>query len=132
MLLIKSYGLEVCAHYIVDIPMDSIDDTIEGARILSALRVEQVKCHSLYILKDTPIGEMYQRGEITPVSMEEYIERTISFLEYLSPDIVVQRLIGRAPEERTLFLQLGKKLVESPGAIGKENGRGKQVSGKKI
>ncbi|NLI58586.1 MAG: TIGR01212 family radical SAM protein [Clostridium sp.] len=107
-LLIKSYGLEVCAHYILDIPMDSLDDTIEGARILSALRVEQVKCHSLYILKDTPLGEMYQKREITPVSLEEYIERAISFLEYLSPKIVVQRLIGRAPKERTLFCNWGK------------------------
>ena len=34
---------------------------------------------------------------------EEYVERVISFLEYLHPDIVVQRLIGRAPEANTLF-----------------------------
>ncbi|AUG58166.1 TIGR01212 family radical SAM protein [Acetivibrio saccincola] len=130
-LLIKSYGLEVCAHYIVDIPMDSIDDTIEGARILSALRVEQVKCHSLYILKDTPIGEMYQRGEITPVSMEEYIERTISFLEYLSPDIVVQRLIGRAPEERTLFCNWGRSWWKVQELLEKKMEEENRFQGKK-
>jgi len=83
--------------------MDSMDDVIEGARILSALGVNQVKCHSLYILKDTVLGEMYKRGEIKHVTLEEYIERAISFLEYLDPSIVIQRLIGRAPEERSLF-----------------------------
>jgi radical SAM superfamily enzyme len=43
------------------------------------------------------------KGEFKPLSRDEFIERTILFLEYLDPGIVVQRLIGRAPEERTLF-----------------------------
>ncbi|NLL05305.1 MAG: TIGR01212 family radical SAM protein [Clostridiaceae bacterium] len=106
-LSIRSYGLECCAHYILDLPMDSMDDTIEGARILSALRVNQVKCHSLYILKGTELGDRYLKGEIVPVPYEEYIERAISFLEYLDPAIVIQRLIGRAPEERSLFCNWG-------------------------
>lgn len=106
-LRIKKHRLESCAHYIVDLPMDSMDDVTEGARILSALGVDQVKCHSMYILKNTVLGDMYERGEVLPVSMEEYIDRIITFLEYLDPRIVVQRLIGRAPEERTLFCNWG-------------------------
>ncbi|MCX8131067.1 MAG: TIGR01212 family radical SAM protein [Clostridia bacterium] len=104
---INSYGIDSCAHYILDIPMDSADDVIEGARIISALGVRQVKCHSLYYLKGTELGDMYSRGEITPLSAEDFIERAISFLEYLNPDIVIQRLIGRAPEERSLFCNWG-------------------------
>jgi uncharacterized protein len=104
---INNYGLMSCAHYIMDLPMDSLEDVIEGAKILSALKVNQVKCHSMYILKDTALGEMYINGEIKPLFLEDYIERTISFLEYLSPNIVIQRLIGRAPEERSLFCNWG-------------------------
>jgi radical SAM protein, TIGR01212 family len=100
---IKKYGLEACAHYITDLPMDSMEDVIEGAKIISALGVSQVKCHSLYILKDTALEKMYVSGEIVPISMEEFVDRTIAFLEYLNPQIVVQRLIGRAPAERTVF-----------------------------
>lgn len=106
-LRINRYGLESCAHYIVDLPMDGRDDVIEGARILSALGVNQVKCHSLYILKDTVLGEMYARGEIVPVTAEEYVERIVTFLEYLDPAAVIQRLAGRAPEGRTLFCNWG-------------------------
>jgi len=106
-LRINRHGLEACAHYIVDIPMDTVDDVAEGARIISALGVKQVKCHSLYILEDTVLGDMYLKGEIAPVTMEEFIERTIVFLEYLDPEIVVQRLLGRAPKERTLFCNWG-------------------------
>ncbi|NLM11471.1 MAG: TIGR01212 family radical SAM protein [Clostridiaceae bacterium] len=99
----KKYNIETCAHMIIDLPMDNIEDVIEGAKLLSAVGINQVKCHSLYILKDTKLGSLYSQGKIEPVTMEEYIERIITFLEYLSPDIVIQRLIGRAPEERSLF-----------------------------
>ncbi|HEX2926893.1 MAG TPA: TIGR01212 family radical SAM protein [Ruminiclostridium sp.] len=100
---IKKYDLEACAHYITDLPMDDLDDVTEGAKIISALGVSQVKCHSLYILKGTYLEQMYIRGEIMPVTMEEFVDRTIVFLEYLNPQIVVQRLIGRAPADRTVF-----------------------------
>lgn len=100
---IRKYRLEICAHYITDLPMDNVDDVTEGAKIISALGVSQVKCHSLFILKDTELERMYSRGEIQPITINEFIDRTIRFLEHLDPDIVVQRLIGRAPAERTVF-----------------------------
>lgn len=106
-LTLKYYGLEICAHYIADLPWDTMDDTVEGARVLSALGVNQVKLHSLYILKDTKLGRMYNEGFVKPLSMDEYVERTISFLENLDPEIAVQRLLGRAPEERSLFCSWG-------------------------
>lgn len=100
---IRKFNLEVCAHYITDLPMDDVEDVIEGAKIISALGVSQVKCHSLYILKGTELEKQYLSGEIKPVSMEDFVDRTILFLEHLNPEIVVQRLIGRAPAERTVF-----------------------------
>jgi radical SAM protein (TIGR01212 family) len=102
-LRIKRAGLEVCAHMINDLPADDINDVIEAAKVLSALGTDQVKCHSLYILENTALGKDYKEGRFTPLSMDEFIERTISFLEYLDPDIVIQRLIGRSPEGRSLF-----------------------------
>ncbi len=100
---IRKYGLEVCAHYITDLPMDNIEDVIEGAKIISALGVSQVKCHSLFILQGTELERMYSKGDIKPIESDEFIDRTIAFLENLNPDIVVQRLLGRAPAERTVF-----------------------------
>lgn len=101
---IKEKGLEVCAHLILNLPWDNLEDTIESAKIISALKVEQVKLHSLYIVKKTDLARLYQIGQINLLSREEYIERVIAFLEYLDPRIIIQRLIGRAPEENTLFV----------------------------
>lgn len=103
-LQIKQYGFESCIHLILNLPWDDEDDVIENAKLLSALRIEQVKLHSLYIVEGTPLGKQYQENHLRMISMEEYIERVITFLEYLDPDVVVQRLIGRAPKERTLFV----------------------------
>jgi len=46
---------------------------------------------------------MYKEGKIKIINKDEYIERMILFLEYLDPEIGIQRLFSRAPKERTLF-----------------------------
>ena len=106
-ILIKSYGFEICTHIILNLPWDDIDDFIEGAKIISALRIDSVKLHALYIVKNTKMAQMYENGDFTICSNEEYKNRVISFLEYLSPDITIQRLLGRAPEEETIFSNWG-------------------------
>ncbi len=100
---IRKYGFPVCAHLILNLPWDNDDDAVEGAKIISALGIEQVKLHALYIVKGTVLADWYQAGEVKLISQEEYMERVILFLEHLSSDIAVQRLIGRAPASNTLF-----------------------------
>lgn len=101
---IRSYGFRICTHLILNLPWDDNLDIVENAKILSALKIDEVKLHSLYILEDTILGSQYKKGEINMISKDEYIERVIMFLEYLDPKIVVQRIIGRAPEENSLFV----------------------------
>lgn len=102
-LRIKRWSLDVCAHLILNLPWDNNTDSVESAKIVSAMGVDQVKLHALYIVKNTKLAEWYQGGEITLISKEEYVDRVVGFLEHLHPDIVIQRLIGRAPEANTLF-----------------------------
>lgn len=102
-LRIKHYGFEVCAHMILNLPWDTMDDVIEGAKTLSALQVDQVKLHALYLVKNTKMARDYEAGDFTLISAEEYARRVVEFLRYLDPKIVLQRLVGRAPEENTIF-----------------------------
>lgn len=102
-LRIKRHGLGVCTHLILNLPWDDAADVIENAKVMSAVGVDQVKLHALYIVKGTVMADWYQDDKISLISMEEYINRVIIFLEHLHPDIVIQRLVGRAPETNTLF-----------------------------
>lgn len=101
---IKKYDFEICAHLILNLPWDNMMDVIESSKILSSLSVNHVKLHSLYIVKNTVLADMYQKGQIKLISKDEYIERVIGFLQYIHPEIIIQRLFGRAPKENTLFV----------------------------
>lgn len=104
----RKYGMEICAHLILNLPWDDDSDAEEAAKILSALGVNQVKLHSLYIEKDTELCRQYEAGEFRLISAEEYAVRVVRFLEFLSPEICVQRLVSRAPEENTVFCNWGR------------------------
>jgi radical SAM protein (TIGR01212 family) len=95
--------IDICAHVILNLPGDERIDIVETAKFLAAFPpVTQVKLHALYIVKGTKMAEEYLNGEIKLGSSIEYMERVILFLEHIRPDMVVQRIIGRAPAEHTL------------------------------
>lgn len=106
-LMLKKYNLRNCTHLILNLPWDDMTDAIEAAKIISALEVEEVKLHSLYIVKDTKIAEEYENKKFEMIDKEEYINRVIEFLRHLSPDIIVQRLLARAEEGKILFENWG-------------------------
>ncbi len=112
----KNYGFEVVAHVILDFPSDTMDDEIACAKILSALKVNGVKMHSLYIIPGTKMGRDYLDGKIKVLDAKEYILRAVTFLSYLDPQIVVHRIISTPPDNAIYSVGLSsaqaKKLVE--------------------
>ena len=71
-------------------------DVEEAAKLVSVLPVTEIKIHSLYIIKGTKLAKMYEKGDIKLLPPEEYAERVVLILSMLRPDIVVQRIVGRA------------------------------------
>ncbi|PKM82926.1 MAG: TIGR01212 family radical SAM protein [Firmicutes bacterium HGW-Firmicutes-14] len=106
-LRIKKYSMEVVTHLILNLPWDDETDVAESARICSALGVDFIKIHSLYVVQNTVLGDMYERGEFQIISLDEYIDRVILFLEHLNPEIVIQRLVGKGPQGNLLFCNWG-------------------------
>lgn len=102
-LQIKRYGFTICTHIILNLPQDTLRDCVETAKILSALKTDIVKLHSLYIARNTKLSYDYENGTITVCSKEEYLNRLVTFLEHLDPEIVVERLFSRVPEKDAVF-----------------------------
>jgi len=100
---LKKRKINICTHVIIGLPWDDDRDIVECAKILNVLGVDEVKIHALYILKNTVLGNMYLNGDISPISLEDYKKKVILFLRHLKNDIIVERIIGRAPEENSLF-----------------------------
>lgn len=106
-LQIHSYGFEICTHVILNLPYDNNRDVLEMAKIISALPIQAVKVHSLYIPKNTVLSKEYEEGNIKLCSKDEYIEKLIIFIEHLRPNIVVERLFSRIPDEDSSFSNWG-------------------------
>ena len=116
----KKYGLEVIAHVILNLPWDNLEDVVETAKIISVLQVDGVKLHSLYVVKDTPLEILYRKGKIKIGSLNEFINRAITFLEYLDPKIVIHRLAADPPHVGTVFGNWGLPKIEILNRIEKE------------
>lgn len=102
-MMIKKYNFDIAVHMILNLPYDDLEDVIEGAKILSALKVDFVKMHSLYIAKNTVMENEYLSGKLDLKTIDDYIQKASEFLAYLDKKIIIQRLVGRAPKEDTVF-----------------------------
>lgn len=93
-------GLRTCAHAIIGLPGEGMDDYLATARLISDLPVTDVKLHLLYVVRGTALEAMLLKGEYTPLSMDEYARAASAFIASLRDDIVVQRITGDPhPEE---------------------------------
>lgn len=91
---LKEKGIKVCVHLIDGLPGETKEMMVESAKAVAKLRPEFVKLHLLHILKDTVMAGEYEKGEIIPLTLEEYVDIIISQLEYFSPETVIQRITG--------------------------------------
>jgi uncharacterized protein len=95
----RQRGIEVGAHVILGIPGESRGDMQATARAIAALGLRSVKLHNLYAVHGTPLGEMATRGEVPFLSLEQYAQCAVDFVERLPCECVIDRLAGDAPPQ---------------------------------
>ncbi|MCX7765307.1 MAG: TIGR01212 family radical SAM protein [Candidatus Sumerlaeia bacterium] len=89
-------GIRVCAHVILGLPEEKREEMLASADLINQLKIEGVKIHSLYISRGAPLAKLYQEGKIKLLTLEEYIQVVCDYLEYLSPEVLIHRLVGEA------------------------------------
>ncbi len=98
--LTARFNLRQCAHVIIGLPGEGMDDYLSTARLISSLPVTDIKIHLLYVVRDTPLAAMFHAGGYAPLSLEEYSASVVRFIALLRKDIVIQRITGDPhPEE---------------------------------
>ena len=91
---LKAKGINVCIHIINGLPGESYEDMMHTARSIAGLHPHALKIHLLYILKNTPLADMYERGEFNSLTRDEYVTLVCDQLEILPKDIVIERVTG--------------------------------------
>ena len=97
--ILKEYDIPVVIHLIVGLPGEDISNVRETVEYVNRFATFGIKIHSIYVMQGTRLAEMYEKGEYTPPSMEEYIDSVIYILTHISPDTVVHRLTGDCPRD---------------------------------
>jgi radical SAM protein (TIGR01212 family) len=92
-------GIKTGAHIIFGLPGETKQEMLDEADILSELPLNNIKFHQLQIIKDTEMAKEYSEKpeNFNLFSLDEYIDFIITFLERLTPDIVIERFAGEVP-----------------------------------
>lgn len=102
---------EVCVHIIFGLPDESDEDMINTAKKVAELAPEQVKIHLLHVIKDTPLGDEYLRGDYIPLDRARYISLVVEALKLLPPETVICRLTGDGIAEDLLAPEYSKRKI---------------------
>lgn len=91
---LRKRNINVVVHIINGLPFETKEMMLDTVKYLNKLDIQGIKIHMLFILKDTPILNLYNTTNFHILSKEEYIDVVINQLELLRPEIVIHRITG--------------------------------------
>ncbi len=95
----RGRGFEICAHVILGLPGETPADMLATVREVARLGLDSIKLHNLYAVKNTPLGEQVERGEVELMERDAYVQVLVDALELLPPECIVERISGDAPPD---------------------------------
>lgn len=91
---LKAKNIKVIVHIINGLPGEDYNMMMETAKAVANMGVDGIKIHLLHVIKDTPMEKMLQKGMLTLMNQEEYINLVCDQLEILPETMIVHRLTG--------------------------------------
>lgn len=109
---LRQRNIEVIVHIINGLPHETENDMYETILHLNTLDIQGIKIHSLFVLKNTELGKMYQEKQFEVLSLEEYVKIVSKQIALLKPNIIIHRINGDAPKDMLIAPEWSlKKLV---------------------
>ena len=91
--------IDVVVHTIFGLPGESQEDMLKTIDYVAHKDIKGIKMHLLHLMEDTPMVQLYKRGELKFLQQNEYIDIICTAITMLPPDMVIHRLTGDAPRE---------------------------------
>ena len=96
--MLNKNKIDTIAHIMVGLPGETHNDIANTISFLNKLKIQGIKIHSTYIVKNTMLEQMYNNKEYTPISLDDYLNEVIFIITHLRSDIVIHRISGDAPK----------------------------------
>ena len=94
---LRRRGIDVAVHLIYGLPDDTRAGFLSAADLLSSLDVQGVKLHHFHVVEGSPMARAFRDGAVRTPEYGEYLSACADFLERLSPEVAVIRLMAQAP-----------------------------------
>ena len=88
----RALGIKVCVHLIFGLPKESEEMMMQSLKEVLSWGIDGIKIHPLYIVKETPLEQMFKAGKYTPISLESYAKLIVQSLKLIPENVVVQRV----------------------------------------
>lgn len=97
--ILNKYDIDVITHIMVGLPGETHQDVMDTVDFINKHKVQGVKIHSTYVVKNTKLAQMYKNGEYKALDIDDYIETLIDIMTHLRPDIIIHRISGDSPKD---------------------------------
>ena len=98
----KDKGLNVCGHLIYGLPDENQEMMLETFKQTIDLKVDSIKFHPLYVVKNTLLTNEFKKGRFTPISEELYIDTVVKSIINLPQNVSVQRVTAGIDDDTLL------------------------------
>ncbi len=105
---IKKRDLYLSTHLILGLPGEDREMMLKTADQVARMPIDAVKLTHLYIPRQSPLAQAYRRGELTLLTLSEYIQLICDVLERLPARLIIERLMGELDGEDILAPLWGK------------------------
>lgn len=96
---LRELNINVVVHIINGLPYETKEMMIETVKYLNNLDIQGIKIHMLSILKHTKLNLIFKEKPFHILTKEEYVDIVCTQLEYLRPEIVINRITGDPKKE---------------------------------
>ena len=97
--MLKRHGIDVVVHIMIGLPGEIIDDLDKTVNFVNRHSINGIKIHNVYVVKNTILADLYQKGLYKPMEFEEYLNSLVYTISHLRPDIIIHRISGDAPKD---------------------------------
>lgn len=99
---LKDHNFEIVVHIINGLPNETKEMMVETAKYVNSLNISGIKIHMLHIMEKTKMGFDYKKNPWNLLTLEEYVDITVTQLRHLNKNMIIHRLTGDAPRAMLL------------------------------
>ncbi|WP_291651986.1 radical SAM protein [Clostridium sp.] len=109
--LIKKYGITLGHQIMPGLPGDTFEKDIETVKKSIKMKPDICRIYPSLVIKDTPMADMYERGQYKPYSLEEAVDISKELYKLYKDSNVNIIRIGLQPTESITW---GKDIIDGP------------------